>query len=84
MFHQISYQNILESTGKLRLVVKLFLGNNSTHIVNESVQLISLHFIYERPKQGIGSKIASINEKIMKLELQIVMLQSELIQVNFD
>ena len=56
----------------------------STHMVNESVQLISLHFIYERPKQGIGSKIASINEKIMKLELRIVMLQSELIQVNFD
>ena len=53
-------------------------------MVNKSVQLISLHFIYERPKQGIGSKIASINGKIMKLELQIVMLQSELIQVNFD
>ena len=53
-------------------------------MVNESVQLISLHFIHERPKQGIGSKIASINGKIMKLELQIVMLQSEMIQVNFD
>ena len=55
-----------------------------TYIVNQLVQLVSLNFIYERPNQGIGSKIASIDEKIMKLELQIVMLQSELIQVNFD
>ena len=60
--------------------INLFLA----HMVNESAQLISLHFPYERPKQGIGSRIALIDEKIMKLEFQIVMLQSELIQVNFD
>ena len=37
---------------------------------------------HNRQKEGVRAKIASLDGKIMKLEMQIGMLQSDLIQVN--
>ena len=37
---------------------------------------------HNRQKEDIWAKVASLDGKIMKLEMQIGMLQSDLIQVN--
>ena len=47
-----------------------------------TIQSIGLHLFHHRLKESIISKIASIDETIMKLEFQMDMLQSELIQVS--
>ena len=81
MFHRISYQNIFESSGKLRLFESTF-GGDLIYPIAILIYMYIYNVFHNRQKEDIWAQVASLDGKIMKLEMQIGMLQSDLIQVN--
>ena len=80
MFHRLSYQNIFESSGKLRLLESKFWGD--LYPIAILIYMNIYNVFHNRQKEDIWAKVASLDGKIMKLEMQIGMLQSDLMQVN--